>query len=78
MHEIETRVKRLISDVCDIPIEQITAESSSKNTDKWDSINLINLMLSVETEFGITMDVDQAMELNSVKSIIDIVSKKLS
>lgn len=78
MCEIETRVKKLISDVFELPLEQITTETSSENIEKWDSINLINLMLSVETEFGVAIDVGQAIRLNSVKSIVDIVKNKLN
>jgi acyl carrier protein len=73
---LENRVKNVISAVFDLPLESVSIQTSNKNVKNWDSLNLINLMIALESEFGITLDVDEAVDLLSVDKIIGILHVK--
>ena len=73
---LDERVKNVISAVFEIPPDSVTLQTSNKNVKNWDSLNLINLMIALESEFGITLDVDEAVELLSVEKIIGILRAK--
>jgi|WetSurMetagenome_2_1015567.scaffolds.fasta_scaffold39879_3 acyl carrier protein len=74
--QLELRVKQLVADVFGLPLEIITIESSQKSVSNWDSLMIINLMMAIESEFGVTLDVDEAVDLLSVKKIIGILNSK--
>jgi acyl carrier protein len=74
--DLEIRVKNVVSVVFDIPQSAITQQTSHKNVKNWDSLNIINLMMAIESEFGITLDVDEAAELLSFEKIISILRSK--
>jgi acyl carrier protein len=73
---LENRVKQIISAVFNLPLETITIQTSNKNVKNWDSLNIINLMIAIESEFGVTLDVDEAVDLLSVEKIIGILHTK--
>jgi acyl carrier protein len=65
------RVHRIVSDVLDVPVDQVTEESSPETIDAWDSMAHLNLVLSLEQEFAVTFDLDEVAELTSVRAIVD-------
>jgi acyl carrier protein len=65
------RVHRIVSDVLDVPADQVTEESSPETIDAWDSVAHLNLVLSLEQEFAVTFDLDEVAELTSVRAIVD-------
>ena len=73
---LEKRVREIIASVFNVPIEQIDITTSYDMIKNWDSANIINLMLALESEFGITLSVDEATNLLSVQAILDILHKK--
>jgi acyl carrier protein len=74
--QLEIRVRQLVSNVFGLPIGAINLESSYKTISNWDSLNIINLMIAIESEFGVTLDVDEAVDLLSVKKIIVLLRQK--
>jgi acyl carrier protein len=74
--DLENRVKNVLSAVFDLPQSAITHQTSHKNVKNWDSLNIINLMMALESEFGITLDVDEAAELLSFEKIMSILRSK--
>jgi acyl carrier protein len=73
--QIEFKVKQLVANVFGLPFATINTESSQETISNWDSLNIINLMIAIESEFGITMEVDDAVKLISVRAIIELLSK---
>lgn len=66
---MEDRIKRIISKVFDVPEDRIGDDSSPDSIPKWDSLGHLNLVLSLESEFGISLLPEEAMEMLSVKLI---------
>ncbi len=73
---LEYRVKNVVSAVLNVPFSSISISSSNKNVKNWDSLNIINLMIALESEFGITLEVDEAAELISVEKIMSVLKTK--
>ncbi len=76
MHILE-QVKQVIAETLNISDTSITIESSTDNVDSWDSLAQVNLMMALEQTFDITLDVEDFMKLNSVKSIITFLENNI-
>jgi acyl carrier protein len=76
-NNLENSIKRVMSDILNIPEEQITEDMASDNTDGWDSANHIQLVIALEEEFSITFDVKEFEAMLSYTDIIDMVQSKL-
>ena len=69
-------VRRIVSDVFEVPEEQIEAESSPDNVESWDSIHHLNLVLALEQEFGVQFTPEEIEQLLSVELIVALVDEK--
>ena len=63
------KLHQLVSRVLGVPVEKITDESSPDTLDKWDSLSHINMIIALESQFGISLAPEEAMEMQSVKLI---------
>jgi acyl carrier protein len=43
----------------------------------WDSVGHMNLVSEMESRFGITLDMDEIVTMDSVKSVRELVARKL-
>jgi len=62
----------------DIDPKTVTMETQSGDISSWDSVGHLSLASSLEEVFGISLDVDDLMEMESVRAIVRIVTPKLS
>jgi len=44
----------------------------------WDSVGHMNLVAEMESRFGITLDMEEIVTMDSVKSVRELVARKLS
>jgi acyl carrier protein len=75
---MENRIKNVMSAVFEISVEDINEESSPDSIDNWDSLNLMNLVVSLEEEFDIELDDSDIVEMLNFKLIVSIIQEKLS
>lgn len=75
---VRERVRRIISDMFAVPIDQVTDESSPETIEAWDSMAHLNLVLSLEQEFAITFDLNEIAELTSVPAIVDRITSRIA
>jgi acyl carrier protein len=73
---VNERIRRVVASVFGVPESAITAQSSNQTIPDWDSLNIINLMIAIESEFGITLSVDEATDLLSVQKIQALLQAK--
>lgn len=57
---------------------EIDENSNSDNTDNWESINFLLLIVNLENDFKVKFKPEEIAELNSFKSINDSILKKLN
>lgn len=77
MQYIETKIKRIVSEQLDVPIENITNEMHFIKDLGGDSLDTVEMLLSLEDEFEITIDDDVAETIETVQMAIDLVAQEL-
>ena len=66
---MEKKLYKILSQVLNVPIEQINNESSPDTIDGWDSLKHMNLVLAIEQEFNIQFTEEQIFEMLNVALI---------
>ena len=74
-HSIEATLLEVIAQTLSIPVENISIDSSSDNTAKWDSLAHMNLIFAIEDSFGIQISDDDLPNSTSVRKLIEIIQK---
>ena len=59
----------ILSGVLNIPVNIISEYSSADTIATWDSISHVNLILALESQYGIQLDPAEAMDIQSVRLI---------
>lgn len=72
----EQRTRQIVSEVFGLPIESVTRESSHETIEDWDSLNVLNVLMAVEGEFGVSISPEEAASFVSVGKILDVLSSK--
>ena len=62
----------------DIDPQTVSLETTASDISAWDSVGHLSLAGSLEEKFGISLDVDDLMEMENVREIVRIVTAKLS
>ena len=76
MSDILSKVKCLVADSFEIPIERIGDDSSSQTIEQWDSVGHINLVMALEAEFGVSFAMEEIMRLHDVRAISKVLAEK--
>jgi acyl carrier protein len=76
--EILTKVREAFKSAFDIDPQSVTMETTASDISGWDSVGHLSLAGSLEEVFGISLDVDDLMEMESVREIVRIITAKLS
>lgn len=72
------KVRKLVAEVFQIRESDITLQTNMKNIDSWDSLTHMELIVSLEDEFGIEFTADEIMEMVDVGKIEKIVGEKVN
>jgi acyl carrier protein len=75
MDELELKIKTIISKQLGIKIEDIHNESRFVHDIKGDSLDTVEMLLTVEDEFGIEISEEIAESVETVQMVIDFVRK---
>lgn len=75
---IEERIKQVMSDVFELEPSQINDESSPDTIESWDSLRGMNLITSLEEEFGIQFSDEEMLELLNYRLILEVIKNKQS
>ena len=74
--ELTERVRAIIATAQRLPKEKITADSTFEELGI-DSLDGINILFAVESEFNINIPDDAAQRIRSVRDVIDGIAKLL-
>ncbi len=75
---ILANVQEAFKGAFDIDPRSVTMETTASDISAWDSVGHLSLAGNLEEVFGISLDVDELMEMESVREIVRIISTKLS
>ena len=71
-------VRRSVADVTRVPLEDVTPESSPDTIETWDSLQHLNLVLSLEESFDIRFSPEEIKQMANVKMIALLIEEKQS
>ncbi len=77
MSDIEQRVKAAVAEQLGIRIEEIKNEASFMDDLGADSLDLVELVMSFENDFNITIPDEDSSVITTVQSAVDYVTAKL-
>jgi acyl carrier protein len=78
MPEVLTKVQSAFKSAFDIDPASITLNTTPEDVPAWDSMGHVTLATSLEQVFGLTFDVDDLMQMETVREICKVVETKLS
>jgi acyl carrier protein len=65
-----------MAEVLDVPAASITGASSPETIPTWDSVAHLNLVLTIEAEYGVELSPDDAMRMTSVDAINGVLAER--
>ena len=76
--ELTEKIKLIVSDSFDLPIEEVTLDTGPSNTASWDSFGQMDLVLNIEKEFDITLEFDEIFKILSTQTLLEVIEHKLN
>jgi len=77
-NHILANVQQAFKTAFDIDPSVVTMDTTASDISAWDSVGHLSLAGNLEEVFGISLDVDELMEMESVREIVRIISAKLA
>ena len=71
--DIELKVKSAVAEQLDVPVEDINNDSSFMNDLGADSLDLVELVMTFENDFDITIPDEDSNELTTVQKAMDYI-----
>jgi acyl carrier protein len=67
---VRDRVLATVAQVMNVPLAELSDQSSPDTVAAWDSLQHMNLVLALEEQFGVRFSDDQVMTLLTVGAIV--------
>ena len=74
---MDNRINKLLAEIFRIQSKEITDNFSMKDSDVWDSLKHMELIVSIEQEFEIELSLDEIVAMQNVGEIKRIVYDKV-
>ena len=71
-----TKIESLMADLFNIKNEDITDSLTMKDTDGWDSLRHMELIVSIEKTFGVELTFEEIVAMQTLKDIKKILKEK--
>ncbi len=75
--EVFERLNGVFRDVFDDDSIEVNDRTTADDIEDWDSLEHINLMAAVESEFGIKFSMGQVVTMKNVGEMVDIILQKV-
>ena len=70
------RLNKIISEVFDITLEEIDEKKGPDDIEKWDSIQHLNLVSTIEDEFHLVLNLKEILEIMSIGDIYRVLKRR--
>lgn len=77
MTEVQERVSKILSDNLSVPQDQVTAEARFQEDLDADSLDLVEAVLALEEEFGVSIPEEEMEGVKTVGQAAQLVGTKL-
>ena len=75
--EIQERVRKILAENLSVPEDSVTMESRFQEDLDADSLDLVEAVLALEEEFGVTIPEEEMEGIQTVGQATDLVASKL-
>ena len=75
--EILSKVAASIASILDQPNLVVTMRTTAEDIEGWDSFNHVNIVVAIESQFGIKFKPAEVEELRAVGEFVNLIEKKL-
>ena len=75
--DIQNKVIEIIADKLSLKPEEIKVESKILDDLGADSLDVVEMLMALEEEYGITIPVEEATELATIQDVINVIQSKL-
>ena len=76
LNTVPSSLRDILADTLEISPDEVKPELSAESVETWDSFRHVQLMLYVESEYGIVLDPGLIPELTTVGKIQEALEKK--
>lgn len=73
---MKDKIKQIMSVIFEIPVDDIQENSSPDTIERWDSLQHINLVSSLEEEFNVRFSDEEIIEMMNLELIVYIIKQK--
>jgi acyl carrier protein len=77
MPSILEQVRAIASDIFSVPLAQIHPESTPETIESWDSIQHLNLALTLEERFRVQLSPEEIEQMKDIGRIASLIEGKL-
>lgn len=70
------RLIKILADVFRIRESDIVPDLTKEQVGSWDSLRQMDLVVSLETEYEVTLEIEDIVRMRSVGAIIEVLSAK--
>ena len=75
--QIYAQLDEVFQDVFDDDEIHVTAETTANDIEDWDSLEHINLVVAVESKFGIKFNMNEVVSFKNVGEMVDVIQKRI-
>ena len=69
------RVEEVVGLILGVAADTISDDSSSDNTQGWDSLRQLSILLALESAYGISISTNEAMDMSSIAHIKTVLKR---
>jgi acyl carrier protein len=70
------RLATVLSDVFSLRPDEITPELTKESVSRWDSLTQMDLVVSIEKEFALSLEIQDILKMDSVAGIMQVLSER--
>ena len=70
------KLASVLADVFNLKPDQIEPELTKEDVGSWDSLKQLDLVMSLEREYGVSLAIEDIAQLISVAKIIEVLKQK--
>ena len=75
---IISKVNEFLEDEFEVENEDITADANLKDTLELDSLDYVDLVVSVESNFSVKLDADDFFDVVTLQDFYDLIDRKVN
>lgn len=73
---MDEKLTKILSEVFSLPASEINLSMTRDDIDNWDSLKQLDLILSLEKEYNLTLEMADIQKITSFEAIVSILIEK--